>query len=739
MKRLILLLLLGSTSSCSQQPDRTGSGAASTDDSHQKMLGVLKEIQDRSAEENPYLGNATRLRLAQQLDRLPAGTPPPARLQLKVQLAEAELKAGETQGAVDHFQECLELLSGIESFLPNADRVRDQLTLRLAVAYLRLAENQNCVKCRDADCCIFPIQGGGIHRKKDPARNAARHLTDYLERNGQDATATWLLNVAYMTLGEFPEGVPESWRLPESNISPNDGFPRFKNVAPTLGLDTFSLSGGMIVEDFNGDDWLDVVTSSWDPSGQMHCWLNNGDGTFADHTEQAGLIGLFGGLNMIQADYDNDGDVDILVLRGAWLREQGRHPNSLLQNDGDARFRDVTFAAGLGKNFYPTQSAAWGDYDNDGDLDLYVANEIGDAELFNNDGTGHFTNVAREAGVIGGRYPKAVVWGDYDNDRNPDLYLSNLKGPNQLYHNNGDGTFTDVASEVGVTEPTRSFPTWFWDFNNDGALDIYVAAYSSHIDNFAADYLGQPHQVGTDRLYQGDGNGEFLDVTEEMDLAKVTLPMGSNFGDMDNDGYLDFYLGTGYPDYAGLMPNRMFHNRGGSRFVEVTTSAGLGHLQKGHGVAFADYDHDGDQDIFIELGGAFPGDAFSDALFQNPGFDNHWITVKLVGTTSNRAGIGARIRADVTEGNSSRSIYKWVNSGGTFGGNPLRQQLGLGKADQIDQLEIYWPTSDSTQVFTNLKVDQMITIVEGEDVYRSINLDKSPPEMANGGRTAAVE
>ncbi|MEO1997830.1 MAG: CRTAC1 family protein, partial [Planctomycetaceae bacterium] len=501
-------------------------------------------------------------------------------------------------------------------------------------------------------------------------------------------------------------------------FTPEADFPKFTNIAPQLGLDTFSLSGGMIVDDLNGDGWLDVVTSSWDTSGQMRCWLNNRDGTFSEHTDKAGLTGLFGGLNMVQADYDSDGDVDILVLRGAWLRDFGRHPNSLLQNDGHGRFRDVTFDVGLGENHYPTQSAAWADYDNDGDLDLYIANEIGDSELFKNDGRGHFTNVALEAGVTGGHYPKGVVWGDYDNDRCPDLFVSNLKGPNQLYHNNRDGTFTDVASDAGVTNPNRSFPTWFWDFNNDGALDLFVAAYWANVDHFAADYLGRSHRADTDRLYQGDGTGGFRDVTEEMDLAKVTLPMGSNFGDIDNDGFLDFYLGTGYPAYAGIMPNRMFRNQRGTRFEEVTTAAGLGHLQKGHGVAFADYDHDGDQDIFIELGGAFPGDAFSDAVFQNPGFDNHWITVRLIGRESNRGAIGARIRADVTEAGEPRSIYKWVNSGGTFGGSPLRQHIGLGTSKRLERLEIYWPTTDSTQVFTDLDVDRMMIIVEGEDEYR---------------------
>ena len=397
-------------------------------------------------------------------------------------------------------------------------------------------------------------------------------------------------------------------------------------------------------------------------------------------------------------------------------------PNSLLQNDGRGHFRDVTFEVGLGGNHYPTQSASWADYDNDGDLDLYVANEIGPSELFNNNGSGQFHNVAFEAGVVNGGSPKGVIWGDYDNDRFPDLFVSNFVGPNRLFHNNGDGTFTDVAFDKQVNKPERSFPTWFWDFNNDGNLDLFVAAYWSHVDHFAADYLHgeKAEHAESDRLYQGDGEGGFRDVTKEMDLDRVTLPMGSNFGDIDNDGYPDFYLGTGYPDYEGIMPNRMFHNRGGTGFAEVTTAAGLGHLQKGHGVAFADFDHDGDQDIFIEMGGAFPGDAFGNAVFQNPGFGRHSITIKLVGAQSNRAGIGARIRAVVGEGDARRSIYKWVNSGGTFGGSPLRQQIGLGDAESISLLEVYWPTSETTQQFKDVPADRIIEIAEDEDEFQTL-------------------
>jgi hypothetical protein len=693
-------------------------------DGHERMLAVLKEIEARTSDENKYLGDGKARQLEQHLAGLPSDTHPMQKLQLLWQLAEAQLQSGATEKAIEQFERCENLLAGLRAFLKEADAVQIQndLDFKLAVASLRVAEDQNCVHCRNEDCCIFPIRGGGVHVNQAPARSVIERLTKYLERNPKDPTGIWLINVAYMTVGEYPDEVPEKWLLAAETFESDSDFPRFKNIAPDLGLDHVSLCGGMVVDDLNADGWLDVVTSTWSTSGQILCRMADGNGSFTDTTTEAGLTGLYGGLNLVQADYDNDGDVDILVLRGAWLDQAGKHPNSLLENDGQGRFRDVTFDVGLGDNHYPTQSAAWADYDNDGDLDLYIANEIGPSELFNNDGAGHFQNVAFAAGVANGGSPKGVIWGDYDNDRYPDIYVSNFVGPNRLFHNNRNGTFTDVAHASGVAGPNRSFPTWFWDFNNDGALDIFVAAYWSDVDHFATDFLGRPGKAETDRLYQGDGKGGFRDVTEEMRLARVTLPMGSNFGDVDNDGYPDFYLGTGYPDYEGVMPNRMFHNQSGKEFFEVTTAAGVGHLQKGHGVAFADFDHDGDEDIFIEMGGAFPGDGFADAVFQNPGFGNHWLVVKLTGTRSNRAGIGARIRADIKEGEASRTIYKWVNSGGSFGGSPLRQHIGLGSASQIESLEIYWPTSDETQRFKNVAADQMIEVVEGQSDYRLLEV-----------------
>jgi hypothetical protein len=373
---------------------------------------------------------------------------------------------------------------------------------------------------------------------------------------------------------------------------------------------------------------------------------------------------------------------------------------------------------------YPTQTAAWADFDLDGDLDLFIGNERYPCQLFENDGQGSFKDIAERAGVENQLLAKGCTWGDFDQDRWPDLYVSNFPGENRLYRNNHDGTFTDVAVGLGVTGPLSSFPTWFWDYDNDGVLDLYVSSYEPGVQFVAADYLGRTVTSEPDRLYRGLPGGRFEEVAAQAGLTRVTQPMGSNFGDINNDGFLDFYLGTGYIDYEGLMPSLLFVNRGGRVFEDVTFAAGVGHLQKGHGVAFADLDHDGDLDIFEKMGGALPGDEFQNLLFENPGAEGHWVSVRLVGRRSNRSAIGARIHIVVGTEGARRDVYRWVNSGGSFGASPLRQHIGLGDADRIESLEVYWPTTDEVQLFRDLAADQWIEITESSPDVRTIALPR---------------
>jgi FG-GAP-like repeat/ASPIC and UnbV len=201
--------------------------------------------------------------------------------------------------------------------------------------------------------------------------------------------------------------------------------------------------------------------------------------------------------------------------------------------------------------------------------------------------------------------------------------------------------------------------------------------------------------------------------------------MGSNFGDVDNDGFLDIYLGTGRPSYAYLMPNVLFRNDGGRRFEDLTAVTGTGHLQKGHGVAFADWDRDGDADIFLEAGGAAPGDRAHNVLFQNPGYGRHWLTIKLVGARTNRAALGGKIRVDVLgSGGAVESYYRTITAGSSFGGNPLICTVGLGQATAVRAIEVFWPTSGTRQTFPDVPIDRSVEITEGQKDVRVLD---APP------------
>jgi hypothetical protein len=274
-----------------------------------------------------------------------------------------------------------------------------------------------------------------------------------------------------------------------------------------------------------------------------------------------------------------------------------------------------------------------------------------------------------------------------------------------------------------VSSPVFSFPSWFFDYDNDGWLDLFSSSYGvNNVAVIAADYLGLSHGAERPRLYRNNGDGTFRDVTKDAGLHRMLLAMAGNFGDLDNDGFLDMYLGTGAPDLTMLIPNRLMRNDGGKRYQDVTTSANVGNIQKGHGIAFGDLDHDGDQDVYTVIGGAYEGDTYFNALYENPGHGNDWLKLKLVGVKSNRAAIGARIKVTVETPSGKRAIHKTVNSGATFGASPLRQEIGLGKANRIDQVEIWWPTLGLRQTLTHLEKNRAYAVGEGDNTVREVPL-----------------
>ena len=707
---------------------------------HDQMVATMQELAEWSRTNHPILGDrGARILLAQLQQLVASRRHDPdglnAFLDLHMQLGQAESQLGKLKRGIRHYETVLNTFKQQPATAAVKQDTLLEVQYRLAVCWMRMGETQNCCLRNSPDSCLLPIRGTGIHAHQENSKKAIEYFTAVLNQASASSPlsikAKWLLNIMYMTIDGYPDQVPPKFQIDPRVFESEEPFRKFNNVAGQLGIDTFSLLGGAIVDDFTGDRYLDIVVSDFDLQEQTRFFRNNRDGSFTDITGDSNLEGLVGGCNLVHADYDNDGDNDILMLRGAWMAEAGCIPNSLLRNDGKGRFTDVTVEAGMGQSHYPTQTAAWADFDNDGDLDAFIGNEhlggsdFAPCQLFRNNGNGTFTDIADAAGVTNGRYAKGVAWGDYDGDDDPDLYVSNYGTDNRLFRNQGDGTFIDVANKLGVTGPQKSFPIWFWDFNNDGNLDLFVSSYEWDLGNLAA-VVSSRQGLRVDfeplHLYRGDGDGGFEDVAVSQNLARISLPMGANFGDLDNDGFLDFYLGTGYPDYEALMPNVMYRNRGGSGFSDVTTAGGFGHLQKGHGVAFADLDNDGDQDVFQQLGGFLPGDKFYDALFENPGFGNHWITVRLVGVQTNRSAIGAQIRIVFSEAGETRSVYKHVNSGGSFGANPFQQSIGLGSATRIEKLEVYWPTSKTRQVFRDVAVDQMIEITEGVDQIRRLDL-----------------
>ena len=700
------------------------------------LAGYCTSLQNSS---DPFFGTQQRARLLAEVDN-PTFPTLSWRTSITRELARDHLRFGEASEAISLLREALEEEMREKPEVSH----QEELLMELGVASLKMGELDNCVDPDGRLICALPLDDSLAHRDTKGASGAVEYLTRLLALETDNVRAMWLLNVAHMALGSYPDGVPSGFRVPEESLKSNYDIGRFEEIAPYAGLYAVNTAGGSIIEDFDNDGLLDVITSSWDPCRPITYYHNKGDGTFEDYTAKAGLTGQLGGLNITQTDYNNDGWMDVLIMRGGWMKMRGQMRMSLLRNEGDGTFSDVTEAAALAKPAYPSQSAAWADYDNDGDLDLFSCNEtmrepgvestalMFPSQLFQNDGSGSFEEVAEEAGVQDWRYCKGSTWGDYDNDGDADLYVSNFGGENRLFRNNGDGTFSDVAPEMGVTEPFDSFATWFWDYDNDGWLDIFVAGYGEDIGDVAADLLGTTRNGPYPRLYRNVGGQGFEDVTQEASLMRVHLAMGADFGDLDNDGFPDLFLGTGAPSYNALAPNVMYRNDAGNSFQDVTFSGGFGHLQKGHGASFGDLDRDGDLDLFVQVGGFFPGDGFVNALYRNPGHGNRWLSVKLVGTQSNRAAIGARIKVTVVEGDGNRrSVYSTVSNGSSFGGSTLTRHIGLGRAQRVETLEVYWPVSGIRQVFSDVPFDAHLRVIEGEDEYEVLDL---PPVSLGIGR-----
>ena len=622
------------------------------------------------------------------------------------------------------------------------DKQWDYFYKRLqALSYIRLGEQQNCLINHSSASCILPIANAGIHQLKMGSESAIQIIEPLLEDYPEDLELVWLLNICYQTIGEYPGSVPSKFLIaPEAFENDNRTLKAFIDRAPNLGIASKGISGGSIVEDLNNDGHLDIVASS---SGvtekdQLKIFFNQGDGTFIDKTEDSGVAGLFGGLNCMQTDYNNDGLIDLFVLRGGWFGQWGQHPNSLLKNNGDGTFTDVTEKAGL-LSFHPTQTAVWRDFNQDGWLDVFIGNEttttstIGRAargkvhasEFYVNQKDGTFKNMATDAGLEFKELIKGVTALDANNDGLADIYISIMGGNNKLMINQGDLKFIDQAKALNLTEPFVSFSTGSMDYNNDGFDDLFVSAYTTSNNPLAHEVTfelqGNSPTAALPKLYKNNGDGTFSDATESTGFLKSIYGMGFNYGDLDNDGYLDLYFGTGDPNFESIIPNRMFRNVEGEFFEEVSFVGGFSNIQKGHGISWGDIDNDGDHDIYITMGGAHEGDVYQNQLLVNPNEDNNWINIQLTGKKSNRKAVGAKVHLVTSTG---QHLYRTVSNGASFGGNSYALEIGLGKSESIEILEVNWPMKNSKQVFKNISANQAIEIIESSDKIISRTLTR---------------
>ena len=514
---------------------------------------------------------------------------------------------------------------------------------------------------------------------------------------------------------------------------------RFKHHDGERGQRYFiePLGAGAAFLDYNNDEFQDIYLVNGadlppfieERSGRGEpprnaLYRNNGDSTFTDVAIAAGVADTGYGMGCAVGDYDNDGFSDLYVTNfGA---------NVFFRNNGDGTFTDVTTQTGTGDTRWGT-SCAFIDYDNNGFLDLYVTNYVKYAIesdqvcmdkgvrvycdprlyeeeldiLYHNNGDGTFTDMTESAGFSGatGR-GLAIAWGDYDDDGDMDVYIANDADQNFLYRNNGDGTFTDVSLTAGVGfsedgDAENGMGADFGDYDNDGYLDLVVT-------NF---------QDQTNTLYHNEGGGLFSDVSYASKIGTISLPYlawGVSFCDYDNDGYQDLFIANGHlhenvqafnPTGFYEQPNLLFLNNRDGTFDEVGDSSGSGlRLEKvSRGFAYSDYDNDGDLDLFVTNLKGTPD------LLRNGGNQNTWLTLKLIGTRSNRDAIGARVK--VTTGNLIQ--IREVRSGSSYlSQNDMRLHFGLGKHRQIDRIEIRWP-SGLGEHLEGVKPNQNLTLVEG--------------------------
>ncbi len=570
-----------------------------------------------------------------------------------------------------------------------------------------LAMHEAAVAHYRAGRFLEAIRTGTESMKADPTNERAR---------------SWLW-LASQSANGYPDSVPAEFRM-ELKAGHAPTRLRYEDISIRIGLDKTSAGRGTAIFDYNNDGYLDVMIAA--AHGGANLYRNNGDGTFTDVSIESGIDRCINGFAVTAGDYDNDGNTDLFVTRLGFYGGEG----TLFHNNGDGTFTDVTEKAGV-KCWGPAFTASWVDYDCDGRLDLFVANNLGGLfdrqiqnRLFHNNGDGTFTEVAAQAGLVASSPTIGSCWGDYNNDGYPDLFISSGLGKPQLFRNNGDGTFTDVSGEAGFDDYIIGSTCFFCDYDNDGWLDIVQFAWSDHEDVVHTMRHGEaPPDGKVTRVLHNNRDGTFTARTREIGLVEGWGTMSGNFADLNNDGRIDFLLGNGSPRMDRVEPLVLLENQAGS-FRNATFSSGLPFVGKSHGTNAGDLFGDGRLSIIVAAGGAYPGDLLTSPVYYPTERLGNYLNVRLEGTKSNRSAIGARVTLQA----GGQQQMREVGGGTNFGCLPLEQHFGLAELEQADSLLIHWP-SGFKQMISNPPVNDTIKIVEGRDGWERV-YSKAPASPA---------
>ena len=644
--------------------------------------------------------------------------------------------------------------------------LEEQALLWLGLSYMRRGEQRNCLDAMlngehaghssHQGMCALPLT---IFHSDDTDTLLAAQVFETLEREyGPNPLYRWLLNFTHMPAGGFPGAVPADLVLDPSSpffeafygdhareVQQKTTDIVLVDRAAELQVDYARSAGGpdtgkgVAVEDFNGDGCLDIVTGGFHNAMSYFEGIcgEPGEMGFRDRSVESGLSAIQGTHIISAADYDDDGHMDLFVSRPFG---SARGDAILLHNDGGGFFSDVTAAVGLDETrdgrYQFAWGSAWGDYDGDGDLDLFVANyhfgtlfhkksrlhmltSLRDnvpSALYRNDG-GQFVDVTEESGVAAftrGHNLHGAAFGDYDGDGRVDLAITRMYLPGVvILHNEGQGRF--AAAPLAIPSTSMGFMAAFVDVDHDGVLDLFASSYGTSIGTIAQAVFQEDRGLfsnGTKIWRQGPGGWVVDEGYFGTDLPLT--PMGVNFGDLDHDGHLDWYLGTGGAEPWNVVPNLMYRGTPSDRLEDISAFGGVATVQKGHGIVYADFDRDGDQDIYSSLGGAWPGDIWPNQMLVNesPG-GGHWIRLALHGCRANRYGLNSLIAVNTLHADGSKRRYTYhMDNKTTFGSAPYLADIGLGDATAVEDVEVRWIGPDASAVRYEVGLDAEHVLVE---------------------------